>query len=124
VISRGADLSSDILLEPVKKHAIRSWYSISSMKSSTFSIDWSCTAKRNGKAIPAALAPNAINLAISNPVLTPPDQIIAPSKFLLARIVLTAVGIPQSQKISPAFLYFNKLVRIDSTPDQDVPPAP
>ena len=52
-----------------------------------------------GRAALAALAPRAIDLAISTPVLTPPVAIIG--RETLDSIMLATVGIPKSQKSSP-----------------------
>ena len=60
-------------------------------------------------------------LAASRPVLIPPDEMTGTSTALTTSAVLTAVGIPQSQNISPKYLSSARYV---STAAQLVPPAP
>ena len=76
---------------------------------------------KNGKAIPTASAPRAIALAASKPLRIPPEEITGTSTEEVTSTVLIAVGIPQSQKVSPKYLSSALYV---STAAQLVPPAP
>ena len=74
-----------------------------SMYSAAFSLPPSRKGINIERANPAISAPAAIERAASSPVYIPPEAIIQPfsPKIFLAAIVLTAVGIPQSDNVSP-----------------------
>ena len=76
---------------------------------------------KNGKAIPTASAPRAIAFAASRPLRIPPDEITGTLTALVTSAVLIAVGIPQSQNVSPKYLSSALYV---STAAQLVHPAP
>ena len=111
--------NSSMLLAPTRNIAILS----ESLNLSINLFNCSCEAEffRNGNAMPTASAPRAIALAASSHVLMPPDEMTGTSTAFTTSTVLAAVGIPQSQNISPRYLSSARYV---STAAQLVPPAP